>query len=75
MLLISRKTGESFLIGDEVEVTVLKIEKGQVRLGVTAPRRIPVYRREIYDAIQEQNRLSVQSQPGDLDKAFPPPVK
>lgn len=64
MLVLSRKLNESIMIGDEIEVTVVEIQGDQVRLGVQAPRSVRVYRREVYQAIQEQNRAAALSVPG-----------
>ena len=52
MLVLSRQIDESIMIGDDVEVVIVGIRGGKVRLGVTAPEKIPVHRREIYDIIQ-----------------------
>lgn len=52
MLILTRKVGESLLIGDEVEITVLSIRGSQVKLGVKAPKEISVHREEIYQRIK-----------------------
>ncbi len=62
MLVFTRRAGESLMIGDEIEVTILSVGAEQVKVGIAAPRRIPVHRREVYEAILEQNRLASQSQ-------------
>lgn len=54
MLVLSRQRDESIMIGDDVEITIVDVRNGNVRLGITAPKSIPVHRREIYDAIQQQ---------------------
>lgn len=54
MLIVTRKYDEVINIGDEIEVKVLGIKEGQVRLGVTAPKDIPVHREEIYKRIQAE---------------------
>jgi carbon storage regulator len=54
MLVLSRKRDESIMIGDEVEITIVDVRGDKVRLGITAPKHIPVHRREIYDAIQRE---------------------
>lgn len=55
MLVLTRKSGQSIKIGEEVEVRVLAIDGDQVKLGIEAPRRIDVNRSEIYDAIRDAN--------------------
>ena len=54
MLVLSRAKNESIMIGDDVEITVLKIRGNKVSLGITAPEVIPVHRREVFDAIQRE---------------------
>lgn len=54
MLILSRRVGESFNIGDDVSVTVLSVKGNHVRLGIEAPRETPVHREEIYQRIREQ---------------------
>ena len=55
MLVLSRKKGESFMVGDIVEVTVVEIRGDKVRIGITAPIEVPVHRKEVYDAINTPN--------------------
>ena len=54
MLVLSRQRDESIMIGDDVEITIVDVRGDKVRLGITAPKKIPVHRREIYDAIQRE---------------------
>lgn len=54
MLILTRRVGESLMIGDEVNVTVLGIKGNQVRIGVNAPRDVSVHREEIYQRIQQE---------------------
>ena len=54
MLILSRKIGETIKIGDDIEVTVLSQKCGTVRIGVTAPKKVPVHREEIYERIQNE---------------------
>jgi len=54
MLVLSRQRDESIMIGDDVEITIVDVRGDKVRLGITAPKQIPVHRREIYDAIQRE---------------------
>lgn len=56
MLVLSRQRDETIMIGDEVEITVVDIRGDKVRLGITAPSRIAVHRKEVYDAIKAENR-------------------
>lgn len=66
MLVLTRKVNQSIMIGDEIEVVVLEVRGEQVRLGIKAPRNVTVHRREIYDAIQQENLLAAQSKPEDV---------
>lgn len=54
MLVLTRKTNQSIMIGDDVEIVVLAVSRDKIRLGITAPREIPVFRKEIYLAIKEE---------------------
>lgn len=51
MLVLSRKTEQTIMIGDDIEVKVVEIRGGKVRLGISAPRNVSVHRREVYDSI------------------------
>ncbi len=55
MLVLTRKENESIMIGDDVEVKILDIKDTQVKIGIVAPRAVPVHRREVYLAIQAEN--------------------
>lgn len=58
MLILTRRVGETLMIGDEVTVTVLGVKGNQVRIGVNAPKHVAVHREEIYDRIkQEQEQI------------------
>ncbi len=67
MLVLTRKLEEGVMIGDAIEVRVLGIHGDQVRLGFMAPRNISVFRKEVFESIQEENRLAAQSPVGGLD--------
>lgn len=54
MLVLSRQKDESIMIGDDVEVIIVDVRGDKVRLGITAPRSIPVHRREVYEAIKRE---------------------
>ena len=55
MLVLSRQKDESIMIGDDVEITIVDVRGDKVRLGIVAPREVPVHRREVYEAIQREN--------------------
>jgi len=54
MLVLTRKSNQSIMIGDEIEISVLSVMGDKVRIGIQAPRSVPVYRREVYVAIQRE---------------------
>ncbi|RKD24221.1 carbon storage regulator [Ammoniphilus oxalaticus] len=56
MLVLSRKTNESIMIGDDIEITVIAIEGDQVKLGINAPKHVDIHRKEIHLAIQQANQ-------------------
>lgn len=56
MLALSRKKNEAIVINNNVEITVLEIKGDQVKLGISAPKEVPVYRKEVYVQIQESNK-------------------
>ena len=58
MLVLSRRKDESIMIGDDVEVMIADIRGDKVRLGITAPKSIPVHRREVYNAIQAKKKAA-----------------
>lgn len=62
MLVLSRKKGESIMIGDHIELTILGVEGESIRVGISAPKTVEVYRKEIYLAIQKSNKEALQSQ-------------
>ena len=62
MLVLSRQRDESIMIGDDVEIIIVDVRGDKVRLGITAPKSIPVHRREIYDAIQREKEGSEKQQ-------------
>ncbi len=55
MLVISRGPGQSFLIGDSIEVTVVEVQDGRVKIGIEAPRDVRILRRELLDAVKSEN--------------------
>ncbi|MDD6399999.1 MAG: carbon storage regulator CsrA [Lachnospiraceae bacterium] len=56
MLALSRKQGEAIMIGSDIELTILEVKGDQVKIGISAPKSVPVYRKEIYAQIQEANK-------------------
>lgn len=56
MLILTRRTGETIMVGDDITVTVLDIKSNQVRIGIAAPRQVSVHREEVYRRIKEENR-------------------
>ena len=56
MLVLTRREDESIMIGDDIEVKLLDVKDKQVKLGVLAPRHVAVHRREVYEAIQAENK-------------------
>ena len=61
MLALSRKKNEALVINNNVEITILEIKGEQVKLGISAPREVPVYRKEVYEQIQEANKDAVNT--------------
>ena len=59
MLALTRKKGEALVINNNVEITILEIRGDQIKIGVNAPKEVPVYRKEVYLQIQKENRASV----------------
>lgn len=61
MLALSRKKNEALIINNNVEITILEIKGEQVKLGISAPKDVPVYRKEVYVQIQEANKEAVSA--------------
>lgn len=56
MLALSRKASESIMLGNDIEITVLEIKGDQVKIGITAPKTVPIYRKELYLQITQSNK-------------------
>ena len=61
MLVLSRQKDESIVIGDDIEITIVDVRGDKVRLGINAPKSIPVHRREVYEAIQREKKEKEQN--------------
>ncbi|MFL0165426.1 carbon storage regulator CsrA [Candidatus Clostridium helianthi] len=56
MLIITRKKGESLMIGDDIEIVISKIDDGSVKIGINAPKSIQILRKEIYEEVENENK-------------------
>ena len=68
MLVLARRINESIMIGDQIEVSIVDIRGEQVKLGISAPSKVKVYRREVYKAIQEENLQAAKASSGALPR-------
>ncbi len=66
MLVLSRKRDESIIIGDEIVITVVDIKGEQVKIGVTAPKSVSIHRKEVYEAIQQENVAAARTKVQNL---------
>lgn len=62
MLALSRKKNEALIINNNIEITILEIKGEQVKLGISAPKEVPVYRKEVYVQIQDANKEAVSTE-------------
>lgn len=67
MLILTRKKDESIIIGDDIEIVVIDVGDGKVKLGIEAPRDVEILRKELYSSVQEENKKASQGK-ADLDK-------
>lgn len=72
MLALTRKSNETIMIGDDISITILDIKGDQVRIGIEAPKSVPIYRQELYVQIQESNKEAADSAQAinDIRKLF-----
>lgn len=69
MLALSRKKNEAIVINNDIEITILEVHGDQVKLGITAPREVPVYRKEVYLQIRKENEQATSIEDiGELSK-------
>lgn len=68
MLVITRKKGESLMIGDDIEITISKIEDGSVKIGINAPKDVTILRKELYEEVENENKSAVNIDLSILDK-------
>ena len=61
MLALSRKKGEAIIVNNNVEITIIEVKGDQVKLGISAPKSVPIYRKEVYEQIQEANKEAMNS--------------
>ena len=71
MLVLSRKKNESIVINDDISIVVVEIRGDKVRLGIEAPKEVPVHRREVYDAIKRSLEDSMNSSPANNESIGP----
>lgn len=72
MLALARKINESIIVNDNIEVTILEIKGDQVKVGISAPKSVPIYRKEIYLQIKDENKEAITNtaNPDDLKNLF-----
>lgn len=61
MLALSRKTGESVILGNDIELTILEVKGEQVKLGIKAPKSVAIYRKELFEQIQDSNKEAAKN--------------
>ena len=64
MLALSRKKGEALIVNNNIEITVLEVKGDQVKLGISAPKEVTIYRKEVYAQIQEANKAAAENLEG-----------
>lgn len=74
MLVLTRTAGETIVIGNNVRVTVVQVKGDQVRIGIDAPREVPVHRLEVFEELRRANQAAASPNPADLDIVRRPPA-
>lgn len=67
MLVLTRKEKESIIINENIEVVILGIEDGKVKLGINAPKEVDIHRKEVYESIQQENKQAANTKPTDIN--------
>ena len=71
MLIITRRPGEKIMLGDDTVIEVIEVSGSSVRIGIDAPRSLPVYREEIWRSVKEENSAAAQADPQRLPQDLP----
>lgn len=61
MLVLTRKPGETLMLGEDIQVKIISVDGDQVKIGIDAPRALKIYRREVYEAIQQENKAALEA--------------
>ena len=62
MLILNRKVGESIILADNIEITILDITDGKIKIGIEAPKSVSILRKEIYDSVKAENQRSLEAE-------------
>ena len=68
MLALTRKKGEAIVINNNIEITILEIHGDQIKIGITAPKDVPIYRKEVYLQIREENKAAISVDSAEIFK-------
>lgn len=74
MLIVTRRPGERIMLGPDITVEVMEISGNSVRIGIAAPRSVPVYREELWTTVKEENEAAAGANADELPKPKPEPV-
>jgi carbon storage regulator len=69
VLIITRRAGERIMLGDDITINVMEIVGSSVRIGIEAPKSLPIYREELWEAIKEENKAAATAQPERMPSA------
>lgn len=70
MLVLTRKSGETVMLGEDIQVKIVSVDGDQVKIGIEAPRAMKIYRREVYEAIQQENEAALNVTDIDILKEW-----